>query len=63
MFSADRTDYRINQGEIEVVLRADVAGNPVEKIFRFRADDYLVDVEYRVRNNKSSILSLGCSRK
>ena len=54
LFSADRTDYRINQGEIEVVLRADVAGNPVEKIFRFRADDYLVDVEYRVRNNKSS---------
>ena len=54
LFSADRTDYQINQGEIEVVLRADVAGNPVEKIFRFRADDYLVDVEYRVRNNKSS---------
>ena len=38
LFSADRTDYQINQGEIEVVLRADVAGNPVEKIFRFRAD-------------------------
>ena len=54
LFSADRTDYQINQGEIDVVLRADVAGNPVEKIFRFRADDYLVDVEYRVRNNKSS---------
>ena len=54
LFSADRTDYQIYQGEIEVVLRADVAGNPVEKIFRFRADDYLVDVEYRVRNNKSS---------
>ena len=54
LFSADRTNYQINQGEIEVVLRADVAGNPVEKIFRFRADDYLVDVEYRVRNNKSS---------
>ena len=54
LFSADRTNYEINQGEIEVVLRADVAGNLVEKIFRFRADDYLVDVEYRVRNNKSS---------
>ena len=54
LFSADRTNYQINQGEIEVVLRADVAGNPVEKIFRFRAHDYLVDVEYRVRNNKSS---------
>tara|TARA_B100000085_G_scaffold51614_1_gene44930 strand:+ start:302 stop:2017 length:1716 start_codon:yes stop_codon:yes gene_type:complete len=54
LFSADRTNYQINQGEIEVVLRANVAGNPVEKIFRFRADDYLVDVEYRVRNNKSS---------
>jgi YidC/Oxa1 family membrane protein insertase len=54
LYSADRANYEINQGEIEVVLRADVAGNPVEKIFRFRADDYLVDVEYRVRNNKSS---------
>ena len=54
LYSADRANYEINQGEIEVVLRADVAGNPVEKIFRFRAQDYLVDVEYRVRNNKSS---------
>ena len=54
LYRADRVSYEIDQGEIEVVLRADVAGNPVEKIFRFRADDYLVDVEYRVRNNKTS---------
>ena len=59
LFSSERTSYVLDQGELEVVLRADVAGNPVEKIFRFRADDYLVDVEYRVVNNKTSPFEAG----
>ena len=59
LYSADKSNFEISQGEIEVVLRADVAGNPVEKIFRFRADDYLVDVEYRVINNKGSAFVAG----
>ena len=54
LFSSERASYVLDQGDLEVVLRADVAGNPVEKVFRFRADDYLVDVEYRVVNNKTS---------
>ena len=54
LFSSERASYALDQGDLEVVLRADVAGNPVEKVFRFRADDYLVDVEYRVVNNKTS---------
>lgn len=52
LYVASKTDFKIDQGETEVVLSANVAGNRVEKIFRFRADDYLVDVEYRVTNNK-----------
>ena len=59
LFSSERTSYVLDQDELEVVLRADVAGNPVEKIFRFRADDYLVDVEYRVINNKTSPFEAG----
>ena len=59
LFSSERTSYVLDQDELEVVLRADVAGNPVEKIFRFRADDYLVDVEYRVVNNKTSPFEAG----
>ena len=59
LFSSERTSYELDQDELEVVLRADVAGNPVEKIFRFRADDYLVDVEYRVVNNKTSTFEAG----
>ena len=59
LFSSERTFYEFDQDELEVVLRADVAGNPVEKIFRFRADDYLVDVEYRVVNNKTSPFEAG----
>tara|TARA_B100000900_G_scaffold395916_1_gene394743 strand:+ start:921 stop:2630 length:1710 start_codon:yes stop_codon:yes gene_type:complete len=52
LYVTNKTDFKIDQGETEVVLSANVAGNRVEKIFRFRADDYLVDVEYRVTNNK-----------
>ena len=52
LYLTNKTDFKIDQGETEVVLSANVAGNRVEKIFRFRADDYLVDVEYRVTNNK-----------
>ena len=63
LYSADKSNFEISQGEIEVVLRADVAGNPVEKIFRFRADDYLVDVEYRVINNKGARLLPVCLLK
>ncbi|MEC7553546.1 MAG: membrane protein insertase YidC [Pseudomonadota bacterium] len=59
LFNSERTSYELDQDELEVVLRADVAGNPVEKIFRFRADDYLVDVEYRVVNNKTSPFEAG----
>ena len=59
LYSADKSNFEISQGEIEDVLRADVAGNLVEKIFRFRADDYLVDVEYRVINNKGSAFVAG----
>ena len=59
LFSSERTSYVLDQDELEVVLRADVAGNPVEKIFRFRTDDYLVDVEYRVVNNKTSPFEAG----
>ena len=54
LYVTNKTDFKIDQGETEVVLSANVAGNRVEKIFRFRADDYLVDVEYRVANNKPS---------
>ena len=54
LYVTNKTDFKIDQGETEVVLSANVAGNRVEKIFRFRADDYLVDVEYRVTNNKPS---------
>ena len=54
MFSTPQSAFTLEQGELEVVLSAVVAGNPVEKIFRFRADDYLIDVEYRVVNNKTS---------
>ena len=52
LYRSDKANFRIDRGETEVVLRANIAGNPVEKIFRFRADEYLVDVEYRVTNNK-----------
>ena len=54
MFSTPQSAFVLEQGELEVVLSAMVDGNPVEKIFRFRADDYLIDVEYRVTNNKTS---------
>ena len=59
LFVSDQTDYSLEQGDLDVVLRTVVAGNPVEKIFRFRADDYLVDVEYRVVNNKTDAFVAG----
>jgi YidC/Oxa1 family membrane protein insertase len=59
LFSSDQTDYSLEQGDLDVVFRTVVAGNPVEKIFRFRADDYLVDVEYRVVNNKADAFVAG----
>ena len=37
-----------------MVLAAQFNGSRVEKIFRFRGDDYLIDVEYHLENNTSA---------
>ncbi len=51
LFQADQEHYEVSAGEtLELVLRANHHGVPVEKAFVFNGDDYLIDVVYRVRN-------------
>ena len=57
LYAADTWSYRIEEGELDVVLRYADAGVDVEKRFRFDAADYYVDVEYRVRNQTSDPFS------
>ncbi len=55
-FSAERLDYRLGAKDdvIEVPLRwNDGKGLEVTKIYRFRRDSYVIDVEFQVRNSGS----------
>lgn len=58
MFTAGSKEYELGQAEsLDVVLRVESNGLDVEKVYRFRRGDYLVDVSYQVRNNRSSPIS------
>jgi YidC/Oxa1 family membrane protein insertase len=51
-YTATASEVTLKPGEErEVVLSARVEGATVRKVFRFRADDYLVDVEYELIND------------
>ena len=52
IYSTDRTDYRMSDGEDELVvpLRWTQDGIEVTKTYRFRRGDYLIDVAHRVDN-------------
>ncbi len=51
LFRAGSDRYQVEAGEsFELVLSAEHQGVPVEKVFTFNGDDYLIDVAYRIRN-------------
>ena len=55
VYTARTTQLNVEDGaEKELVLAAQFNGSRVEKIFRFRGDDYLIDVEYHLENNTSA---------
>lgn len=57
VYEVEQTDYKLSDGsdEIKVVLNwSDPKGMSVSKIYTFRRDSYLIDVEYVVKNNSTS---------
>ena len=50
LYSADRSEYRIDSGSLDVTLRHEAEGLSVVKRFRFEAEDYLIGVEYEIVN-------------
>lgn len=54
-YTAARNDYRLAEGadELRVVLEWQGDGLRVEKIYTFRRDEYQVDLDYRVTNQRS----------
>lgn len=56
-YTAARNDYRLAEGadELRVVLEWQGDGLRVEKIYTFRRDEYQVDLDYRVTNQRSEI--------
>jgi len=54
-YSASSAELYVPPGEErELVLTSEYEGTLVRKTFRFRAEDYLVDVEYELANDTSS---------
>ena len=52
IYTATVSDLTLNPGdEQELVLSTRLQGATIHKIFRFRADDFLVDVEYELIND------------
>jgi YidC/Oxa1 family membrane protein insertase len=51
-FRTDRDSYRVREGQrpVEVVLHYDQDGVSIRKIYRFRPDEYLIDVVYEIEN-------------
>jgi len=51
-FRTDRYSYRVREGQrpVEVVLHYDQDGVSIRKIYRFRPDEYLIDVVYEIEN-------------
>jgi YidC/Oxa1 family membrane protein insertase len=59
-FDSAASEYTLTGSEpLVVVLTATVDGLEVEKSFEFRADDYLIDVGYRIRNGSGRDISAG----
>ncbi len=57
LYRVENSDVLVGEGEERrVVLTAALADAVAEKHFVFRADDYLVDVEYRLRNNSAEVM-------
>lgn len=59
-FVAEAKEYHLAEGagELKVKLSApDIAGVKVEKVFTFRRDSYLVDVEYKINNGSAVSLA------
>ncbi|MDY7025595.1 MAG: membrane protein insertase YidC [Pseudomonadota bacterium] len=56
VFSAEKTKYQIEQGNLVVPLSFEHEGVSYEKTYTFHADDYLIDVDYTVNNASSNAL-------
>ena len=54
-FRPDRYSYVLREGQrpIEVVLHHDQGGVSIRKIYRFRPDEYLIDVVYEIDNRSN----------
>ena len=51
LFETDAAHYQVGEGQsLQVVLRAQRDGVPVEKLFGFDGDSYLIDLAYRIKN-------------
>ncbi|MDR2212895.1 MAG: membrane protein insertase YidC [Pseudomonadales bacterium] len=57
-YSSAQTSYSINEGELSVDLSASSNGVNLIKRYRFRADDYLIDLDYLVENRGAAPLNL-----
>jgi len=55
LYSADATQYQLAEGqdELSVVLTTQTDKAAVEKVFTFRRGDYLMDVNYRIKNTSA----------
>ncbi len=55
LYSADATQYKLADGqdELNVVLTTQTEKATVEKVFTFRRGDYLMDVNFRIKNTSA----------
>ncbi len=55
LYSADATQYKLADGqdELSVVLTTQTEKATVEKVFTFRRGDYLMDVNFRIKNTSA----------
>lgn len=57
LYEAEQTNYTLAQDQDELKVVLNWTGNngvTVSKIYTFRRDDYVIDVDYRVKNNGSN---------
>ncbi|MDR0779541.1 MAG: membrane protein insertase YidC [Pseudomonadales bacterium] len=57
-FSSEQTRYSITDGELSVDLYATIDGINITKRYHFRANDFLIGLDYRIDNRSAAPLNL-----
>ena len=55
-YTSQQTHYTLSENEdsLEVVLSTEKNGVQLDKIYTFRSDNYLIDIDFKVRNNSDA---------